>query len=294
MLPLLRIAGDGKEHFARDTIDTLSKQFSLTEEEKNAFLPSGKSKIFYDRVHWALSYLRHSMLLSSPRRGFFQITERGKEVLKQNPNGIDNQFLRQFPEFVDYVGFKTANEESTPRKERESTGKTPEEVLEDSFQLIVDSLSRELLQTVKDCDPRFFEMLVIGLLVKMGYGGSIPEAGKVIGKSGDEGIDGIIKEDRLGLDVIYLQAKKWDGTIGRPEIQKFAGALQGRKAKKGIFITTGTFSYEAKDFAEKIDSKIVLIDGKQLSQYMIDHNIGVSADKSYVVKKINSDYFEQL
>ena len=163
-----------------------------------------------------------------------------------------------------------------------------------SYKTIKEELGNQLLDKVKNCSPLFFERLVVELLVKMGYGGSIKEAGQAIGRQGDEGIDGVIKEDVLGLDVLYIQAKKWDGTIGRPEIQKFAGALQGQRAKKGIFITTGNFSTEAKEYISKIESKIVLIDGKQLTEYMIDKNIGVTLEKSYSVKKLDQDYFEEI
>ena len=232
------------------------------------------------------------------RRGFFKITGTGRDVLKQSPEDVNAKFLKQFPEFNDFLNIsKEDKEEMDPQSKKEYRediiNKTPEEIVDDGYQLIRENLVREILENVKKSSPVFFERLVVELLVAMGYGGSIKEAGRAIGKTGDEGIDGIIKEDILGLDAIYIQAKKWDGTIGRPEIQKFAGALQGQRAKKGIFITTGNFSNDAKEYISKIDSKIVLVDGNQLGDYLIDNNIGIMIEKTYQIKKVNSDYFEE-
>jgi restriction system protein len=213
-------------------------------------------------------------------------------VLSQNPSRIDIKLLEQFPEFVEFRGGGKKDKEAPAGIEVEANGhQTPEELLEYGYQKIRQDLAQEVLNRVKASSPSFFERLVVELLVRMGYGGSRKDAGEVVGKSGDEGIDGIIKEDRLGLDVIYIQAKKWEGTVSRPEIQKFAGALQGQRAKKGIFITTSSFTNEAIEFASRIDSKIVLIDGKQLAQLMIDHDVGVSKVSSYEIKKIDFDYF---
>jgi restriction system protein len=212
-------------------------------------------------------------------------------VINQNPPHLDIEFLHQFPEFVDFSNRTKKNvTESASTTSKEEM--TPEEMMDSGYEILQEKLNDELLAIVKKSTPKFFEKLVVDLVVAMGYGGSIKEAGKAIGMSGDEGIDGIIKEDLLGLDVIYIQAKKWEGSVGRPEIQKFAGALQGQRARKGIFITTGSFSLEAINYVSKIDSKIILIDGKILSEYMIEHGIGVSSDRSYIIKKINSDYFE--
>ncbi len=274
MLPLLRFAADGNEHSLREAIEGLSEKFGLTDAEKNELLPSGQQPRFDNRVAWARSYMSKAALLEATRRGHFRITQRGREVLSRNPSEINVKFLEQFPEFVEFRAKHRAREETAETAETE-TLQTP----------------GELLKFVRECSPSFFERLVIDVLVKMGYGGSRKEAGKAIGRSGDEGIDGIINEDRLGLDVIYIQAKRWQATIGRPEIQKFAGALQGHRAKKGIFITTSDFSRDAEDYVAKIDSKIVLIDGEQLAQLMIDHNVGVTPVTSYETKKIDSDYF---
>lgn len=290
MLPLLRFATDGNEHSLREAIESLSKQFGLTDAEKNELLPSGQQPRFDNRVAWARSYMSKATLLESTRRGYFRIAQRGREVLSKNPPEINVKFLEQFPEFVEFRAKHREPAETTESTETE-TLQTPGELLETAYQKLREDLSAELLKTVTECSPSFFERLVIDVLVNMGYGGSRKEAGKAIGRSGDEGIDGIINEDRLGLDVIYIQAKRWQATIGRPEIQKFAGALQGHRAKKGIFITTSDFSREAADYVAKIDSKIVLIDGEQLSQFMIDHNVGVTPVTSYETKKIDSDYF---
>lgn len=229
-------------------------------------------------------------LLESSRRGYFRITQRGRDVLSKKPTAIDVKFLEQFPEFIEFRTKRNEPKEEAQSSETEKL-QTPGELLESAYQKLREDLAAELLKTVKECSPSFFERLVIDVLVKMGYGGSRKEAGKAIGRSGDEGIDGIINEDRLGLDVIYIQAKRWQAPIGRPEIQKFVGALQGHRANKGIFITTSSFTRDAVDYVSKINSKIVLIDGEQLSQLMIDHNVGVTTVTSYETKKIDSDYF---
>jgi restriction system protein len=280
------------EHSSKEALEPLAVIFRLTDDEKNRTLQNGRT-IFHNRVSWAQTYLKQAGLLHYPRRGIFRITDRGIKTLKQDPNRIDIQFLYQFPEFVEFSNRTKKNivkEETTiPEKEM-----TPEEMMDTGHAIIQEKLNDELLSTVKKSTSSFFEKLVVDLVVSMGYGGSVKEAGRAIGTSGDEGIDGIIKEDLLGFDVIYLQAKKWEGSVGRPEIQKFAGALQGQRAKKGIFITTGKFSDEAQQYVSKIDSKIILIDGKRLSEYMSEHGVGVVSDRSYVIKKINSDYFDNL
>lgn len=290
MLPLLRFAADEQEHSLREAIESLAAEFGLTEEEKKELLPSGQQPTFENRVAWARTYLVKAALLEAPRRGFFRITPRGREVLSQRPTAITVKFLEQFPEFLDFRTKRHESKEETQLSENRSL-QTPGELLESAYQKLREDLAAELLKTVKECSPAFFERLVIDVLVKMGYGGSRKEAGKAIGRSGDEGIDGIINEDRLGLDVIYIQAKRWKDPIGRPEIQKFVGALQGHRANKGIFITTSSFTREAQDYVAKINSKIVLIDGEQLCQLMIDHNVGVTRVVSYETKKIDSDYF---
>ena len=292
ILPLLRFGGDQKEHSLREAIDNLGKEFGLTEEEKKELLPSGQQEIFTNRVAWARTYMGKAGLLESTRRGYFKITGRGVTVLKQNPDRIDVKFLEQFEEFRQFRALRHTKTEEE-EVEVEIHERTPEEALESAYKQLRDNLANELLQQIKSCSPALFEKIVVELLVKMGYGGSRQDAGRAIGRSRDEGIDGIIKEDRLGLDIIYIQAKRWENTVGRPEVQKFAGALQGQRARKGIMITTSNFSKEALDYASRIDSKIVLIDGEQLAQLMIDHSLGVSPMAVYEIKKIDTDYFTE-
>jgi len=292
MLPLLKFASDKREHSIQDAIEDLASFFRVSETELQELLPSGQQKIFDNRVGWARTYLKKAGLLDSPKRGVFVITEKGLGVLKSNPTRIDVAFLRQYPEFVE---FQTVKKESKETEEVEVSvqQQTPEESLEYGYQKLRQALAQDLLGKIKTCSAVFFEKLVVELLVKMGYGGSRRDAGQAIGKSGDEGIDGIIKEDRLGLDVIYIQAKKWEGVVGRPEIMKFVGALQGQHARKGIFITTSYFTDDAMQYAKKVDSKIILIDGDELSKLMIDHDIGVAQMASYDIKRIDSDYFSE-
>lgn len=292
MLPLLTFAGDRQEHSLRETIEALADEFNLADEERRELLPSGQQATFDNRVGWARTYLKKAGLLISTRRGYYQITERGVEVLKQKPPQITASFLKQFPEFVE---FQRPQKERVEKAAEQDIGETqtPEEEIETAYQRVRQGLAAELLQTVKNCSPSFFERLVIDLLVKMGYGGTRRDAGQAIGRSGDGGIDGIIKEDRLGLDIVYIQAKRWDNTVGRPEIQKFAGALQGQRAKKGIFITASDFTRAAQEYVSLIDSKIVLMDGDTLAQLMIDYNIGVATVGAYELKRIDSDYFTE-
>jgi restriction system protein len=291
MLPLLRYAADGQEHQLKDAVQKLAQEFKLTDEELNEFLPSGQQPVFINRIGWARTYLKKAGLLLSPRRGYFQITSRGQGVLKEAPRHINVKYLERFPEFLE---FKTARKDSSEEGLAEvevAPGQTPHEALETAYERLRSELAAEILQTLKSSDPTLFESIVVELLVKMGYGGSRKDAGRAIGRTGDEGIDGIIKEDHLGLDNIYIQAKRWESTVGRPELQKFAGALQGQRARKGIFITTSEFSRDAHEYVSRIDSKIVLIDGKALSRLMIDFGVGVTTVASYDVKKIDSDYF---
>ena len=289
MLPLLELAGDGEEHSLRETIEALADKFDLSDKERRELLPSGRQPTFDNRVGWARTYMKKAGLLKSTKRGHYQITERGLGVLDQNPPEIDNAYLRQFPEFVEFQRPKPREMEKEGAEPDDSA--TPEEQIEAAYQSLREDLVNDLLATVKSCSPAFFEQLVIDLLVRMGYGGTRKDAGQAIGRSGDGGIDGIIKEDRLGLDIVYIQAKKWDNTVSRPEIQKFAGALQGQRAKRGVFITTSTFSRAARDYVSRIDSKIVLIDGDTLAQLMIDFDIGVTGVATYELKRIDSDYF---
>jgi restriction system protein len=288
MLPLLRLLGDGKEHRLRDVVSALEQQFGLTKEERKALLPSARQPIFHNRVGWARTYLKHAGLLEAPRRGWMRITEQGLEVLKQTPERIDVHFLMQFEEFRI---FRSPPRPPSPSGAADIEGETPEELLANAYGEHKRSVLSELLELVKKASPEFFERLVVQLLVKMGYGGSYQEAVQAVGRSGDEGVDGVIKEDRLGLDVIYLQAKRWEGPVGRPELQKFAGALQGLRARKGVFITTSSFTKDAIDYADRLDIKIVLIDGQRLAELMFEYGVGVAIASTYAVKKVDHDFF---
>jgi restriction system protein len=291
-MPLLKSIGDSSEHKFRDLIEQLAQHFNLTEEEREELLPSGKQGIFENRVGWAKTYLKKAKLLDTPRRATIVITERGLDVIKENPRDFNAKFLRRYPEFIEFQQSKPSETDSREEEIIESVA-SPEEVLEVAYQNIRKGVAQELLARVLDLSPSQFEKLVVELLVKMGYGGSIKDAGKAIGKSGDEGIDGTIKEDKLGLDVIYVQAKRWgpENTVGRPEIQKFVGALAGQGAKKGVFITTSSFSREAREYTPRNETKIVLLDGNELAQLMIDNNLGVLTTNIYEVKRIDGEYF---
>jgi restriction system protein len=293
MLPFLRFLADGAEHTPREVEDALAEHFKLTPAERAELLPSGQQGVFKNRVGWARTYLKKAALLESPKRGVYKITERGIATLASNPNRIDVKYLEQFPEFIEFRDASKQQIGSNTAVELPQTKTTPEEAIEVAHQGLREQLAVELLTRIMACSPTFFEQLVVELLVKMGYGGSRRDAGERIGQSGDGGIDGIIKEDRLGLDTIFIQAKRWQGSVGRPEIQKFVGALQGQRAKKGVFITTSSYTAEAADYAARIDTKVVLIDGKQLAGLMIDFDVGVAPAATYVVKRIDSDYFEE-
>lgn len=293
MLPFLQYLGDAKEHSLREAEEALAAHFKLSPAERAELLPSGQQGIFKNRIGWARTYLKKAGLIEAPKRAVFMITERGLQALASKPSRIDAKYLEQWPEFIEFRDIPKPNSTSAQPVELPLTKTTPEELIELAYQGLREQLGQELLTRILSCAPTFFEQLVVELLVKMGYGGSRRDAGERIGQTGDGGIDGIIKEDRLGLDTIFIQAKRWQGSVGRPEIQKFVGALQGQRAKKGVFITTSSYTAEAVDYATRIDTKVVLIDGKQLSGLMIDFDVGVSAAASYVVKRIDSDYFEE-
>jgi len=296
MLPVLKLAADGAEHKFSHAVELLAEEFFLSTEERNELLPSGSQAVFNNRVGWARSYLKQAGLLSSPKRGFFTITPKGAALLSKNPERVDISILEQYPEFLEFRNRKKDKGENEKPEETSvvsASSQTPEDALASAYSTLRKDLESEILSSVKEASPSFFERLVVDLLVRMGYGGNRQDAGKALGKSGDGGIDGIINEDRLGLDVIFIQAKRWESTVGRPEIQKFAGALQGQRARKGVFITTSSFTKEAQEYASLIESKIILIDGDHLSRLMAEHNIGVSTVGQYEVKKLDSDYFNE-
>ena len=289
-LPMLKLSSDGAVWSLADARGRLAEVFGLSTEDQEELLPSGKQSRYANRVAWAKVYLERGGLLSSPARGKFAITDRGRAVLQNPPEDITIDFLSQYQEFQEFRSRSTnQSQEEIPQP---NSAESPEEALESAYLTIRRNLASEILGRVKSCSPRFFEHLVVELLLKMGYG-KAGGAGERVGQSGDEGIDGIISEDRLGLEMVYLQAKRWEGTVGRPEIQKFVGALHGRRARKGVFITTGTFSAEAVGYVQNIDPRIALIDGSQLAEFMIDFSLGVSLSRAFELKNIDSDFFEE-
>jgi len=294
MLPLLQIVGDQKNHNMNDVIDALADYFKLTEEEKNLQYPTGSDYIFRNKVRFARLYLLKAGLLDYPQRGYIKISDDGLSILAKKLSEITVSLLEELPKFSEFK--KKIKEKGDDKKEKfnevkEIESQTPQELIEHGYQKIKNSLAEDLLDIVKKSSPSFFEKLVVELLISMGYGGSRKDAGKAIGKSGDGGIDGIINEDKLGLDIIYIQAKRWENVVGRPEIQKFVGSLAGERANKGVFITTSWFTKESLDFVKTISQKVILIDGEKLVQFMIENNIGVSKIASYDIKKIDTDYF---
>lgn len=296
MLPLLKITGDKEVHKFREVVDKVSDHFQLTDDERNKLLPSGNQALIDNRVGWARFYLTKAGLLKSEKRGTHQITEQGIKFLESKPAELKTRDLEQFKQFVDFkdsISKKNDKEsDKNTQKEDEQNVETPEEALEYAYLKLKNDLSRDMLDTIKACSAAFFEKLVVDLLTKMGYGGSRKDAGQALGRTGDGGIDGIIKEDKLGLDTIYIQAKKWESSVPVREIRDFAGALLGKKARKGIFITTSSFPKSAFEFVESIEHKIILVDGERLTDLMFEFNVGLSKQSLYEVKKIDSDYFE--
>jgi restriction system protein len=299
MLPLLKLAADGQERRISEAIEALAEQFGISEQEKEAMLPSGTQTRLYNRVTWALTYLSKSLLLEKSARGRFKITQRGMDVLSKNPARVDNNFLAQFDEYRAFKQKKTKSSDSlvtedTGGPEDAETLLTPLERVEAGYNELREALADELLERVRGMKPKEFEQLVVDVLVAMGYGGSQFDAAQVVGKCGDNGIDGVIKEDRLGLDMVYVQAKRYSHDVGPGAIREFVGSLGEHKATKGVFITCGGFTGGAKDAASKAHFRIVLIDGEHLAQYMIDNGVGVADYKAYIVKKLDNDYFGEL
>ncbi|MBI2417411.1 MAG: restriction endonuclease [Ignavibacteriales bacterium] len=296
MLPLIEILSDKKTHRGAELKMLITDRFGLTDEERQALLPGGTQTKIDNRVHWALFYLKKANLVKSASRGIYEITATGLEIHSNAPQKINVKFLKSIPTFKqwqdNYQANKASNTHPIDTNEDESES-TPEEQLEYSHQKLEAALSTDLIDKIKASSPRFFEILVVDLLIKMGYGGSRVEAGKILGKSHDGGIDGLIKEDKLGLDTIYIQAKKWDNSVPITQIRDFAGSLLAKKAKKGIFITTSSFPKTAYEFVASIEPKIVLIDGAELAELMIENNVGVAIKKTYEVKRIDIDYFEE-
>ena len=301
LLPVLDLLSDGKLLPVKQVALMMSDRLKLSDEEKTARIPSGYHTVIYNRTAWAITYLRQARLIDTPKRGVITINDEGRKVLAQKLPGIDMKFLEQYPaykEFKNRVGTKVKSDEESVNdvaQTDKTQSQTPEESIDQSYQVLRGALVDEILDAIGNCKPEFFERLVVELLVAMGYGGSIEDAGRSVGKSGDGGIDGVIKEDRLGLDKIHIQAKRYDESqsIGGPAIRDFLGAMDIAKANKGVFITTSTFSKQAIETVGKTQKTIVLIDGKQLANYMIDCNVGVSPyGKPYTLKRLDSDYYE--
>jgi restriction system protein len=289
MLPLLQSLADGQFHVIRDVAENLAAKFGLIDDERRQLLPSGQQTVFHNRVGWAKTHMKMAGLIENPSRGAVKISSLGRQVLDQHPSRIDVAFLRQFPSFVEFTKKSQAPEHVAGDDHPAPT--TPEESLEASYKALRDALAAEILERVETCSPQFFERLVVQLLVAMGYGGSLADAGQAIGRTGDGGIDGIIKEDKLGLDIVCIQAKRWSATVGAATVREFAGSMEPHRARKGVLITTSSFSADAKHYVSQAERKIVLIDGETLAELMIDHNVGVTTTQSYVVKRVDSDFF---
>ncbi|HYE32901.1 MAG TPA: restriction endonuclease [Methylomirabilota bacterium] len=296
--PAMQFFTDGKLHKISDVFEALGKQFELTPDELNEMLPSGTQRRWHNRVNWACYDLFRAGLLDRPKKGWYIITDLGRKLAAEKPKYIDREYLMRFPQFVEFAkaSAKAPKGDEEPKLDAANIGlikgNTPDEIFEAAYVMLHARLKKEVLELVKKMDPYRFEQLVIDLLVAMGYGGSREEAGRVTKMSNDHGIDGVINDDPLGLDVIYLQAKRWKQTVGREEIQKFVGALAGQQAHKGVFITTSDFGSTATDYARKVSQKVILIDGDRLAELMIQHNIGVTRSRSREIKEVDNDYFD--
>lgn len=301
MLPVLRVAGEG-EISAREAVERLADEYGLSQEERDQPMPSGGSQtLFGNRVHWAITYLVHAGILTRPRRGHFAVTDRGRQVLAEGIDRIDNEFLKRFPEFSQWINQtqrgrrkdKPAITHVGSMSSRSEEAQTPYERIESDVRSLELGLQSDLLDRLLEASPVFFENVVVDLLVAMGYGGSREEAARRIGRSGDGGVDGVIDEDPLGLDIIYVQAKRYhpDNKVSRPAIQGFAGSLDGFGANKGVFVTTSSFTREAVEFAERVSRRIILIDGEELARLMSRYGVGIRVSANYEIKRIDEDYF---
>ena len=293
MLPFLETLQDGKERTMRELTEQLALQFKLTEEERKEHLPSGPQSLFYNRVAWAKSHLKNAGLIDNPIRGKVSLSEEGRKVLSTKPSTINCKFLKQFPSYLKFIGHSTGNDAGDQAETVIESTQTPLELMDASFNTLQKTTADELLARLQACSPAFFERVVVRLLRAMGYGGVTGDA-SVTGKSGDGGIDGIIKEDKLGLDVVCIQAKRWDGSVGRPVIQGFVGSMDYVRAKKGVILTTSQFTKDALSFVDRIEGKkVVLIDGSTLANLMIEHNVGVNPTKLYELKEVSNDFFDE-
>ena len=295
--PMLDCLSDGRDHSFSQLCAQIAAQLHLSETEQNEMLPSGVQTVFANRAGWCRTYLKKAGLIETPARGISRLTEAGRQVLAENPPVIDNQYLSRFPSFQEFLHRDPPTAAKLADSVVEPSDQTPQDTLESAYRQINDALCDALLSEILRQTPAFFERLVVQLLQKMGYGGAVGQSsGMVLGKTGDEGIDGIVREDKLGFRMIYIQAKRWDSgqTIGRPEIQKFVGALAGQGANSGLFITTAQFSKEAQAYAQKQHTaKVVLVDGALLAQLMVEHNLGVSTESVYEIKRLDTDFFHK-
>ncbi len=293
MLPILEAIGDGQEHHIQQITQRVSDRFNLTDDERTQKLPSGQQTIIGNRVAWAKAHMKMAGLIDSPRRGYVKITTLGGETLNSRPERIDLRYLRKFPKYVEWTKQAPTNGTVAGSEEAEEN-QTPRERIESAYKTLRSTLAAELLDRLKSSNWQFFEEVVVRLLVAMGYGGSLADAGQRIGKAGDGGIDGIIKEDRLGLDLVCIQAKRWDATVGRPVVQAFVGSMDYYRSRKGVLISTSNFSADAKDYVGKIEGKkVVLIDGETLADLMIEYDIGVTVSETYKIKRVDHDFFEE-
>jgi restriction system protein len=294
MLPLMQFASNGQEFRLSAAIDAVADQLGLSASDRAEPLPSGTQTKVVNRVSWACIYLAKAGLLDRISRGNYRISEAGRQLLSRKPAQIDNKVLSQYPAFNEFKSLRATKGKAERELDEDDNGTdTPEDLVEKGYAQLRRALASDLLEKVKHCSPRFFERLVVDLLVAMGYGGTRRDAGKAVGQVGDGGIDGIIKEDKLGLDAVYIQAKRWEGPVGRPVAQGFSGSLDGHRARKGVLITTSRFTDDAREYVERIEKKIVLIDGEELAQLMIDHGIGVADMATYALKRVDADYFEE-
>lgn len=294
MYPFLKQLEDGKEYSLQNLYVLLANYFNLTDEDISEKLPSGKQTLLINRVGWARTYLNKAGLIKIVRRAVFKITEEGLKVVKDPAlTRIDRKFLTRYESFNVFINY-ASNEKKDPELQVNEE-QTPLELIDHNYNVLKNELQELILEKILECSPAFFERLIVDLIVAMGYGGSINDAGRAIGKTGDEGIDGIVKEDVLGLDMIYLQAKRWkaDSTVSRSDIQGFVGSLVGKKASKGIFITTAKFSKGARIYADSIDKRVILIDGQELTNLMFKYNVGTANEEVYTIKKIDLDFFEE-
>jgi restriction system protein len=301
MLPFLRCLEDGGEQSARAVRECVAQRLELTEDDLRALQPSGGAKLFPNRFHWARIYLDRAGVIQTPRYGWYRLTDRGRQLLRSSPKSVDTEVLMQFPEFKQFIETESSAVKSTiPAKSTpqsptapraEAARGTPDELFEKAYSDLRNTTERELLERLLSASPSFFEETVIRLLVSMGYGGSFPDAAKAIGRSGDGGIDGMIKQDPLGLEVVYVQAKRWQGSVGRPAIQAFVGSLESMKSAKGVFITTSSFTREAREYISTISRRVILIDGSLLSALLYEHGVGTVSTGSYQRKRVDADYF---